>query len=259
MKNRVLISMVICLFLSAAMNVNAGEKNIYQLKIYVIDNEEQELLMDSYLEEALIPALHRHGIKHIGVFKPIAASENTKKQIYVFIPFQNIDQFEKLEEKLRGDKAYQKAGSDYINAAHDSPPYARMEGILLRAFKSMPEYGIPRHSTSPSERIYELRSYQGATEKLYAKKVEMFTDGGESKLFIDLDFQPIFFGEVISGPDMPNLMYFTTFENKASQDMHWDTFRGSPEWERLKADPQYKNTVSKIDKYLLAPTEYSDL
>ena len=76
---------------------------------------------------------------------------------------------------------------------------------------------------------------------------------------MDLEFQPIFFGEVISGSIMPNLMYLTTFENKTSQEKHWDAFRKSSDWNSLKEDKQYKNTVSKIEKLYLYPTDYSEL
>ena len=123
----------------------------------------------------------------------------------------------------------------------------------------MPQYAVPSHKTPSSQQIYELRSYQASSEKLYQKKVEMFNEGGESKIFRDLDFQPIFFGEVLSGADMPNLMYMTSFENRASQGERWKAFGTSPEWEKLKADKQYANTVSHIDKILLHPTSYSGL
>ncbi|MFC2116930.1 NIPSNAP family protein, partial [Bacteroidota bacterium] len=181
------------------------------------------------------------------------------KLIYVLIPFKSIDQFERLGNVLNNDKQFMDDGQDYIDAAHDNAPYLRIRSILVRAMKTMPEYGVPEHTTDHSERIYELRSYQGATEKLYEKKVEMFTDGGESKLFMDLGFQPIFFGEVISGPIMPNLMYLTTFKNETSQNEHWNAFRISPVWTELKADEQYANTVSKSEKFMLHPTDYSDL
>ncbi len=234
-------------------------REIYQLKIYNIANQDQEQRLDDYLKNAYIPALHRSGIKKVGVFKPIEGEERAGKLIYVLIPFKSVDQFEQLGMMLKFDKKYQEEGKDYILAAHDNAPYERIQSILLRSFKSMPDFGIPDHSTPKSERIYELRSYQGATERLYEKKVEMFNEGKEAKLFMDLGFQPIFFGEVISGPIMPNLMYFITFENKASQDAHWKSFVDSPEWGKLKGDPKYANTVSKIDKYLLYPAEYSEL
>jgi len=215
--------------------------------------------MDTYLKEAFIPAMHRTRIKHIGVFKPRDAEEASGKLIYVLIPFEDITQFEKLEKSLKNDESYQRSASDYIYAPHDEPPYERMESILLRAFASMPEYGIPGHLASPADRVYELRSYQGATEERYEKKVEMFTCGGETKIFQDLGFQPLFFGEVISGPDMPNLMYMISFENQEAQDVLWDKFRNAPAWDKLKADKQYEHTVSKIDKFMLHPTDYSDL
>lgn len=249
---------VIC-FLVVATVCQAGDRDIYQIKVYSLENDQQGLRMDRFLEEAYLPALHRAGISQVGVFEPVEDAPMAGKLIYVFIPFESIDQFEQLGAVLSGDEEFLEAGSDYIDAAYDDAPYIRIESILLRAFKSMPEYGIPTHTTPPSERIYELRSYQGATEKLYEKKVEMFTDGGESEIFLDLGFQPIFFGEVISGSIMPNLMYLTTFENEASRQEHWDTFKNSPNWRTLKADEQYKNTVSKNEKFYLHPTDYSDL
>jgi hypothetical protein len=235
------------------------ERDIYQLKIYRLNSSDQELRMDDYLQTAYIPALKRIGIKHIGVFKEIADIDSVNKLIYVFTPFKTINQFEQLEGKLKLDNKYLVDGKDYIDSSHDNAPYERIESILLKSFESMKKYGVPNHESPNSERIYELRSYQAATEKLYHKKVEMFNKGGESKIFIGLGFQPIFFGEVISGPSMPNLMYLTTFENKTSHENHWNAFRNSPDWLLLKEDGQYDNTVSKNEKFYLYPTDYSDL
>ena len=250
--------LVLSLMLISVVGMSKG-RDIYQIKIYSIENSQQEQRMDAFLKDAYIPAMHRAGIKKVGVFKPVKGDDMEGKQIYVLIPYKSISQYEKLESVLAKDDVYQAAGADYINAAHDNPPYARISSTLLRAFKSMPQFGVPQHSTPPSEQVYELRSYEGATEKLYEKKVEMFTDGGETKIFVDLGFQPVFFGEVISGSTMPNLMYMTTFENKASQDEHWAAFRSAPAWLELKADQQYANTVSRSQKFFLQPTAYSEL
>ena len=75
--------------------------------------------MDNYLEDAYIPALHRIGIKHVGVFKPRGESENSEKLIYVLIPFKSINQFESLEAELSKDSKYQKEGKDYIEAHYE--------------------------------------------------------------------------------------------------------------------------------------------
>lgn len=215
--------------------------------------------MDQFLEKAYMPALHRAGISSVGVFKPHEVEEGDKNYIMVLIPFKSLDEFEKLDGKLKMDKKYLKAGTDYIDADHNNTPYFRIQSVLLRSFTGMPEYGVPKHKTPASEQVYELRSYEGPTEKKYETKVAMFNDEGECQLFIDLDFQPVFFGEVISGAKMPNLMYMTTFSNKESQAEHWNSFRTNEEWLRMKEIPKYKKTVSHSDKYYLYPAEYSDL
>lgn len=257
--NNPLKGLVLIYLMMIAGHSRAQDRDFYQIKVYTIESEWQEKCMDSFLEDAYLPALHRAGVKHVGVFKPVKDSEHSGKRIYVLIPYTSLEQFEQLGSVIASDKKYQDSGRDYIDAVHSDPPYKRIESILLRSFEAMPGYKVPTHATPVYDRIYELRSYQGATEKLYEKKVEMFNDGGETKLFLDLGFQPIFFGEVISGSVMPNLMYLTTFESEESHDKHWDAFRNSPVWNKLKKDEQYKNTVSHIDKFFLYPTGYSDL
>ena len=154
---------------------------------------------------------------------------------------------------------YQAAGAQYIESAYDNPPFNRIETILLKAFPDMPRFAVPNHQTPPSERVYELRSYEGPTEKIFQKKVEMFNAGGEIELFKKLEFNAIFYAEVISGSTMPNLMYMTTFSSMKSHDEHWDAFRSHPDWKTLSGMEKYKNTVSKAVKYLLKPTNYSDI
>jgi hypothetical protein len=86
----------------------------------------------------------------------------------------------------------------------------------------------------------------------------MFNAGGEVTLFDRLQFNSVFYAEVISGSKMPNLMYMTTFSDLESHDAHWDAFRNAPEWLELKDQPKYQNNVSHADIMLLYPTEYSD-
>lgn len=242
-----------------ATNLHVIARDYYQLKVYTIQGKTQEAVIDKYLKDAYIPAMHKLGVKHIGVFKPIADNATAGTKIVVFIPLKTIGQIEEIEGKLAKDKDYQTAGSEYINASWETPPYVRMESILLKAFAEMPKYGVPNHKTPASERIYELRSYEGPTEKMYRKKVEMFNEGGEVKIFHSLDFQEIFYGEVLSGSAMPNLMYLTTFASMKTHDEKWDAFRSHPDWKTLSAKEEYKHTVSHSDKFLMHPTDYSDL
>ncbi|MBT33287.1 MAG: NIPSNAP family containing protein [Thalassobius sp.] len=237
----------------------APKRDFYQIKVYHLQSDKQVETLDNYLKNAYIPALHRQGIKHVGVFKPVKTEDNADKLVYVFIPFQSSKEFFQLDAKLDQDQAYLKAGSDYIDAAHDNVPFTRIETILINAFEDSPNYKTPNLTSSSKDRIYELRSYEGPTEKLYKNKVKMFNDGDEIGLFKRLDFNAIFYGEVIAGSRMPNLMYMTSFENMEARDAHWKTFGGDAYWKELSSKAEYQNNVSKADIILLHQTDYSDL
>ena len=86
----------------------------------------------------------------------------------------------------------------------------------------------------------------------------MFNIGDEIGLFKRLGFNAVFYSEVIAGPRMPNLMYMTTFNNKADRDKHWDAFSNDAQWKSLTAKEEYKNNVSHADIIFLHPAEYSD-
>ena len=131
---------------------------------------------------------------------------------------------------LLKDKVYPEASKSFTDAPFNDPPYTREECILLKAFKNMPHFEIPAYSTSPAERIFELRSYESATEAKAIKKIEMFNDGGEISLFASLKFNAVFFGEVLSGSHMPNLIYMTSFSDMKAHDEHWKEFGSSSEW-----------------------------
>lgn len=254
-----LLLLVVCAFLATSATI-APKREYYEIRVYHITSKTQEDRVDQFLKTAYLPALHRAGITKVGVFKPVDYdTANYGKKIFVFTPFNSLDQFSKLPATLQKDKQYETAGAAYLNTPYTDLPYARMETILLYAFSGMPQLEVPKHSTAPNERIYELRSYEGHSEKIFQNKVKMFNDGDEVGLFKRLGFNAVFYAEVIAGCRMPNLMYMTTFANKASRDEHWETFRTDPQWKSLSGMAEYKNNVSKIDIYFLHPTEYSDI
>lgn len=230
----------------------------YQLNIYHFSNTAQEKILDTYLQNALLPALHRLNIKNVGVFKNHSNDTLVDKTLYVLLPMQSTEEITKIPAKLNNDKVYQAAATEYINALYTSPPYKRMETILLRAFSLAPKLILPRLKEPRRNRIYELRSYESATEKIFQNKVRMFNEGDEIGLFKRLNFNATFYGEVIAGGKMPNLMYMTCHENKSTRDANWKAFGNDPYWKKLSAMPEYQHNVSHIDITFLYPTEYSD-
>lgn len=243
--------------LSAVSEKETTQTDYFQLQIFSYETAEQEVVLDAYFQYALLPGLHRAGIKNVGVFKPIDGLNERKDFMMVVTPFQSLNQFEQLPELMIKDEEYQETADAYINAAHDNPTYSRIETMILRSFSATPQLVLPDLSTPRSERVYEFRSYEAATEKLYNLKVEMFNEG-ESVLFQELKFNPVFFCEVLSSAHMPHLIYMTTHADTTAQKANWDAFVNHPEWDRMKNLERYQNTVSSITKYLLYPTEYSD-
>ncbi|MCB0373721.1 MAG: NIPSNAP family protein [Muricauda sp.] len=236
----------------------ANEREYYQLKVYTFSSEDQIAATDHYLQNAFIPAVKKQGIDQVGVFKLHTSETDTIFKTYVLLPFKTMAQFLELDNQLLEDAEYNAAGSDYINASYDNAPYDRTESILLQAFTDMPLMQAPKLDSPRSERIYELRSYEGPTEKYYRNKVDMFNAGGEIPLFDRLGFGAVFYGEVLSGAHMPNLMYMTTHADQATREKNWEAFVDSPEWKELIAMPKYENNISHIDIWFLYPTEYSD-
>lgn len=233
------------------------EKDIIEIRIYHLNSAEQENQVDNFLEKAYLPALERAGIKNAGVLKPIEGDTLQGKRIYVLTPFSTLENFGKIREGLDNDQKYLEDGSAYLKASHDKPSFERIETILLSAFKGMPRFTITELSNSV-DRIYELRSYEAATEALLSNKVKMF-DEGEIGIFERLGFNPVFFGEVLAGSQMPNLMYMTGFENKEARDAHWKLFGDDPVWKEMSVMEEYQNNVSHIEITMLRPAPYSKL
>ena len=258
MKKIYWLLLILVVFNSAKTLYAQKGREFYQLTVYHFANSDQEKMIDGFLKNAYLPALHRNDIKNVGVFKLIANDTAVDKRIYVLVPMKKIDQMEEVTTKLLKDKNYLQSGKEYLDAPFSSTPYVRMENILLKAFELAPKMNLPKLSGPKTERVFELRSYESGTEKIYKNKVEMFNQGGEIKLFERLNFNAVFYGEVLSGSRMPNLMYMTSFENREDRDAHWKTFGSDPEWKTLSALPQYQKNVSKIDIMLLHPKEYSD-
>jgi hypothetical protein len=255
---RIILLGALLLFLISWVTGKKPTREFYQLTIYHFSTEAQEKILDNYLQNALLPALHRMKLTNVAVFKAWANDTTASKLIYVFMPLKSLDMLTKIPTKLGDDVSYNSAGSDYLNALYTNPPYSRKETILLQAFPLAPQMQLPTLHGPKNERVYELRSYESATEKKFENKMQMFNQGDEIGLFKRLNFNAIFYASVIAGSKMPNLMYMTSFENKADRDEHWKSFGSDPYWKKLSAMPEYQNNVSHIDITFLYPAEYSD-
>src|ERR1700760_1868400 len=100
-----ILTILICGFARAA------DGPYYQIRIYHFKTDAQYTRVDAYLQKAFVPAMHRAGIKNIGVFTP-AASDTLGKRMYVFIPYKTFADIKKVETTVAADQQYLADGKD---------------------------------------------------------------------------------------------------------------------------------------------------
>jgi hypothetical protein len=248
------------ILLTAFFMQGYSQKEIFEMRVYKMKTADQIQATDYYLENAYLPVLHRMGIKNIGVFKPISNDTALIKQIIVIVPYISLDVWNKMKSNIETDPTYPNYAKAFNDADTAHLPYIRIESTIMEAFPDQTKI-IPTTLKSNPDALYELRSYESPTEELHRIKVDMFNAGGEVALFKRLDFQAVFYADVLSGSRMPNLVYMVVFENMASHDQHWKEFGASKEWKTISVDPKYRNniSVSHIDSFIMHRTSYSDL
>lgn len=215
--------------------------------------QKRQQALEQFFSDVEIPALNRLGIGPVGVFKAIDGGDLS---LFVLVPYNSLEAFVSLPDRLAADSLYMKDGASILNRTKDDPPYLRIESLLMEAFDRLPSLVIPEKKEG---RVYEMRQYESACFAAAQNKVEMFNEGGEIDIFRETGLAPVFFGKTLSGPKLPNLTYMISFDDMAAHDSNWETFRSHPDWIRIKQIPKYKGTVSNITKTFLKAAPCSQI
>ena len=237
----------------ASADSGDGKQEYLEFRQYHLNVGSKKNLVGDFLRKVGIPAMNRIGIGTVGVFNAMYGPNSPT--LYVLMVHKSLDTVMNSASMLMSDDEYRKAGADFIDTPLSEPAYVRMESSLMVAFKGLPELRVPEKKP----RIFELRTYESHSIKAAKKKIEMFNEGGEIKVFLKTGLQPVFFGETLIGPKMPNLTYMLVFDDLADRDAKWKVFSGDPEWKKLRSNPEYKDTVSNITDIILRPTPYSQI
>jgi hypothetical protein len=250
---------------SAAQPAGGRNREYYELRVYRLKSGANHDLLDAYLQNAVIPGLNRLGLKPVGVFvqqERTVAQEPTEVRdasaVLVLIPYPSITAFATASMGLPADPQYQKAGAEYLSLPKTNPAFDRIDSWLMLAFAGLPKLNLPDYCREKKPRMFELRTYESHSELKALKKVEMF-NAGEIEVMHEVGLGPIFYGQALIGRDLPHLTYMVSGENQEAHKKHWDAFRAHPTWDKLKNDPQYADTVSKIANRFLVPTAYSQI
>jgi hypothetical protein len=231
----------------------------YMWRQYILRTGTQPRRLAEFLKQAAIPALNRLGHSPIGVFEVVAGVPSPTA--FVLIPSTSLDDLGRLDVRIQDDGEFIQAGAAYIDAPAADPAYVRQEVSLLAAFAKVPRIEVPAATAANGPRLFELRTYESASERAHLAKVQMFDELGEVEIFRNVGLTPVFFGRTIAGPRMPNFVYMLVHDNMAAREKSWDAFRTSPDWKKLSSTPGYSDAdiVSNITTVLLRPAAYSQI
>jgi hypothetical protein len=247
-----------CAVLSASRLSADDSHQYYEVRSYVLGEAGDVDAIDQYLSKALLPALGRLGVGPVGVFTNSEVDESGSDRIVVVIPYADANALAETKNKVEADTQYQADAKTYLDRGPKEPPYQRIESELLVSMDCMPQLEVTEGSLADDDRVYELRIYESANERLGNLKVDMF-NSGEVPIFLDCGIRPVFIGQAVVGPYTPNLTYLTSYPSEAARNEAWKAFRVHPDWLVLKKVEKYKGTVSKIYKYVLVPKSYSQM
>jgi len=239
----------------SAAGSDAGDREYFEFRQYHLHTGSKKNQLGNFLRQVGIPAMNRIGIGPVGVFQAMYGPSDPT--LYVMLVHKSLDSVVNSAARLMADDKFR--DSDFANASLSDPGYVRVRSSLMVAFKDMPKLAVPKQKTENKSRIFELRTYESHSIKASKKKIEMFNEGGEIAVFKKTGLAPVFFGETLVGPQMPNLTYMLVFDDLTDRDAKWKVFGSDPEWKKLRSDPQYKDTVSNITDIILRPTPYSQI
>jgi len=234
---------------SVQMPFSANE--FYEFRVYQLNGGGEKNTLRSYLTGALLPLFQKMGIQ-LGAFEELDKEDPPK--VYTLFAYPSADVYFKLQKELVSNAEYQAAAKSYFELPAAKPVFERYETYLMEAFDGIPKLKLPEKGRG----LFELRTYESYNEDAARRKVAMFNNE-ELPLFDKVGLHPVFFGKILAGKFMPALMYMLWFTDMNERDANWGKFGGSSEWKEMSGKPIYADTVSKVRKKFLVPTDYSQI
>jgi hypothetical protein len=232
----------------------AAPQEFYQLRKYALRNGNQLSLTQSYFEHALSPALNRMSLTPVGAFKLDIGPETPT--YYLLIPATSVEALATVNTRLAEDQEFVKAAAAFWGAPAAAPPFERVETSLMSAFAGWPKLVAPKGE----KRIFQLRTYESATDAAHVRKVQMFNEA-EIGIFVRTGLAPVFFGDTLIGHRMPSLTYMLTFTDIPDLMKNWAAFASDPAWKDLSRRPGNTDPeiVSNISNLYLSPLSCSQI
>ncbi|MCF8379302.1 MAG: NIPSNAP family protein [Bacteroidales bacterium] len=235
----------------SAKSQTATNKEIYEWRVYHFKNSGGKKRVDDFYKTALIPTLNKFGVK-VGAFGEYDLSD--PPTVYYLLVYPSPEEYQKIKNAIWEDSEFIEKSNSYFENSAENGTYTRFETYLMEAFDAIPKMRMPNKERG----ILELRTYESNNEEAGQRKIKMFNTG-ELQIFDEVGLHACFFGEILAGPQMPALMYMLWFKDLEERTENWKKFSDHPNWAIMKANLEFANTVSVVNKKFLIPLEYSQI
>ena len=177
-----------------AETASSEPREYYQIRGYILQRGPQMALTESYVADALIPALTRMGMGPVGAFTLDIGPD--MPTYYLVIPASRLEALVNLDLQLTRELEFMKSAAPFWNATSKVPAFERVEVSLSRAFPGWPKLTPPASPGAKPPGIFQLRTYESPSYADHIRKVEMFHRGA-FQVFEDIGFHPVLFGDVL--------------------------------------------------------------
>lgn len=231
---------------------------VYEFRIYHMQSVEHAQKWDDWMNAGGVKEFKNAGAFKVGVFKAKSMEGDEDNRRFLVVAYPSMAEVGKPEAESGVEPTGDEASEAFLSPGAKDPVFERVETSLLTAFPGFPKLQDP-DGEGAGDRFFEIRTYENPSERAAALKVEMFGKGGEIAIFDSVGLNSVFYGSARIAGNLPQLTYMVAHENEAAMDKAWEGFRTSPDWDKLKKNPRYKGTVSKIHKFFMETLPCSEL
>ena len=252
MKKRLFFALLIGVIMAgfvAQTKAQVNDGQIQEWRIYNFQMGGNAAKLDKLMTDILLPLYREMGIE-VGCFKE--NNPNQPAPYYYLFVYPSFDAYLNVNDKLLKNSAFVEAMKE--DATAPRPMFFRYDSYLCRPFEAWKKVTPVAGKT-----IFEWRKYDSANIEAGTRKVQMFNQG-EIAVFLECGVNPLCFGQIIAGKDMPGLIYVTHYNDMADREASWSKFGSHPEWQRMRAAPEWANaTIQNNRVVLLTPLPYSPI
>lgn len=229
-----------------------GNSYLVECVTFRLDFGQQMSNILGWLEKRAIPLWQKHRFGPAGVFTINVGPRIPA--VFLLRTYSSFADRQLVWKELTSDPDWSAA---VVDLEKDGPASRGEDMLLLNSTPFSPPIK-PAAADDPTHNLFELRIYESPTWKQLGFLHDRFA-GGEITIFHKSGIHPLFYGDTLTGPNQPNMVYMIPYENAAAREKAWATFVNDPDWIKLRDESIRKGgeIVRNISNIMLTPASFS--